>query len=234
MQSSSIFSSFKYFKASRQLLDIADCRDLTSLQAVVFMVQFLQSSAKLSTCYAYIGVALRSALRMGLHRSFNVNFSPIEAETRKRLFWTIRKMDVYVGAMLGLPIFLRDHDVDQDWPTEVDDEYITENEIRPMPEGKISVIAASNAHTKLVLILEKICHYVYPIKGTQSGGKNAVTYSVSYSKIREIERDLQQWLDQTPMALKPGGEAPYIILRYVTLHPSADFRMLTIQGPTTP
>ncbi|KAF2020637.1 hypothetical protein BU24DRAFT_340202 [Aaosphaeria arxii CBS 175.79] len=209
----SIDEGFKYFRASRQLLDIADCRDLTSLQAIIFMIQFLQSSAKLSTCYAYIGVALRSALRMGLHRSFNVNFNPIEAEIRKRLFWTIRKMDIYVGAMLGLPSFISDEDIDQEWPAEVDDEYITETEIRPMPEGKISVVAASNAHTKIVEILAKICRYVYPIKGTQSGGNNSVTYSVSYSKIREIEQDLQRWLEALPMALRPGGEAPSIIIR---------------------
>lgn len=177
------------------------------------MIQFLQSSAKLSTCYSYIGVALRSALRIGLHRSFNINFTPIEAETRKRIFWVIRKMDTFVGAMLGLPFFLSDEDIDQDWPTEVDDEYITETEILPMPEGKISIMTGANAHTQIVQILAKICKYVYPIKGTQNGGNNSVTYSVSYSKIREIEQDLQRWLDQLPPGLKPGGEAPYIISR---------------------
>ncbi|KAF2685973.1 hypothetical protein K458DRAFT_386981 [Lentithecium fluviatile CBS 122367] len=208
-----IEAGYKYFRASRQLLDIADCRDLTSLQAIVFMIQFLQSSAKLSTCYAYIGVALRSAIRMGLHRSFNINFSPIEAETRKRLFWVIRRMDTYVGAMLGLPYFLVDDDVDQDYPTEVDDEYITETEIRPMPKGKTSVMAACNAHSKLVQILSTICKTVYPTKGTKSGSKYSVTYSVSYSKIREIEQRMQQWLDELPLALKPGGEAPPIIIR---------------------
>ena len=179
------------------------------------MIQFLQSSAKLSTCYAYIGVALRSALRMGLHRSFNSNFNPIEAETRKRLFWVIRRMDTYVGAMLGLPRFLEDEDIDQDFPKEVDDEYITETEILPMPKGSISVMAAFNAHTRIVQVLSKICRYVYPIKGTHSVGKNSVTYSVKYSKIRELEQDLAQWLDELPMALKPGGEAPLIIIRYV-------------------
>lgn len=204
---------FRYFKASRQLLDITDCRDLTSLQAIVFMIQFLQSSAKLSTCYAYIGVALRSALRMGLHRSFNSSFNPIEAETRKRLFWVIRRMDTYMGAMLGLPRFLEDEDIDQDFPVEVDDEYITETQIMPMPEGSISVMSAFNAHTRIVQVLSKICRYVYPIKGTQSGGKNSVTYTVKYSKIRELEQDLAQWLDELPMALKPGGEAPHIIIK---------------------
>jgi hypothetical protein len=199
------------------MLNIADCRDLTSLQAIVFHIQFLQSSAKLSTCYAYIGIALRSALRMGLHRSFNKDFTPIEAEVRKRLFWTIRKMDIYVAAMLGLPIFLKDEDVDQDWPTEVDDEYITNTEILPAPEGKIAVITACNAHTSLVMILAKICKYVYPIKGTQSGGKNSVTYTVSYSKIREIEQDLQQWSDRLPLGLRPGSEATPNIIRFVQL-----------------
>jgi hypothetical protein len=177
------------------------------------MIQFLQSSAKLSTCYAYIGVALRSAIRMGLHRSFNINFSPIEAETRKRLFWVIRRMDIYVGAMLGLPYFLEDDDVDQDFPTEVDDEYITGTEIRSVPNGWISVMAANNAHTKLVQILGNICKNVYPTKGTRSGIKYSVTYSVSYSKIREMEQSLQRWLDELPTALRPGGEAPPIIIR---------------------
>ena len=197
-------------------MDIADCRDIVSLQAIVFMILFLQSSAKLSTCYAYIGVALRSALRMGLHRSFNDNFNPIEAETRKRVFWVIRKMDTYVGAILGLPHTLNDEEIDQEYPTEVDDECITEKEILPMPEGQISVIAGSNAHTRIVQILAKIVLHIYPIKGTQSTMQgNSVTYSVSYAKIREIEKDLQDWLDQLPMGLKPGGDAPKILVRYV-------------------
>ena len=152
---------------------------------------------------------------MGLHRSFNSSFNPIEAETRKRLFWVIRRMDTYMGAMLGLPRFLEDEDIDQDFPVEVDDEYITETQILPMPKGSISVMSAFNAHTRIVQVLSKICRYVYPIKGTQSGGKNSVTYTVKYSKIRELERDLAQWLDELPMALKPGGEAPHIIIKYV-------------------
>lgn len=181
------------------------------------MIQFLQSSAKLSTCYAYIGVALRSALRMGLHRSFNTSFNPIEAETRKRIFWVIRRMDSYVGAMLGLPRFLEDEDIDQEWPAEVDDDYITEKGILPMPAGSISVMSAFNAHTRIVQVLSKICKVVYPIKGTQSGGSGSVTYTVSYSKIRELEQDLSQWLDELPSALKPGGAESPLIIRQVQL-----------------
>ncbi|KAH3996273.1 hypothetical protein HBH98_116410 [Parastagonospora nodorum] len=208
-----IDEGYKYFRAARQLIDVTDCRDLTALQTIIFMIQFLQSSAKLSACYAYIGVALRSALRMGLHRSFNTNFNTVESETRKRIFWVIRRMDSYVGAMLGLPRFLEDEDIDQGWPAEVDDDYITEDGILPMPEGSISVMVAFNAHTRIVQVLSKICKYVYPIKGTHSSDKNSVTYTVSYSKIRELEQDLAQWLDELPAALRPGGEQSALITR---------------------
>jgi Fungal specific transcription factor domain len=198
-------------------MDIADCRDLRQLQAIVFMIMFLQSSAKLSTCYAYIGVALRSALRMGLHRSFPDNFTPIVAETRKRVFWAVQRMDTYVGALLGLPHSLNDEDVDQEFPIEVDDEFITDEGISRMPEGRISVMAASNAHTTLVAILAKIVRYVYPLKGSHLTvhGKPVKSYSVSYAKILEIERDLQEWQDKLPLGLKPGGDAPTLIIRSV-------------------
>lgn len=198
-----IQQGFAYFKSARHMMDIADCRDLTSVQAVIFMILFMQSSAKLSQCYAYVGVALRSALRMGLHRSYAGNWDPIEAETRKRVFWVVRKMDVYVGAMLGLPQTLSDEDIDQEFPAEVDDEYITHEGILPMPEGQVSLLTAFNAHTRLVLLLQKIVRQVYPIKVQNQQGQNDKSYTVPFSTIRELESDLEQWKTTLPPVLSP-------------------------------
>lgn len=202
---SAIQQGFAHFKTARQMMDIADCRDLSSIQAVMFMILFLQSSAKLSQCYAYVGVALRSATRMGLHRSYVGNWNPIEEELRKRVFWIVRKMDIYIGAMLGLPVTLSDEDVDQEFPLEVDDEYITKDGILPMPEGQVSLMAAFNAHTKLVQIISKIVRKVYPIKTQHSSPDKS--YSVPFSIIREIEGDLEQWKNGLPPILSPC-EAP--------------------------
>ncbi|KAM0719615.1 hypothetical protein Q7P37_003745 [Cladosporium fusiforme] len=198
-----IQQGFAYFKSARHMMDIADCRDLTSVQAVIFMILFMQSSAKLSQCYAYVGVALRSALRMGLHRSYAGNWDPIEAETRKRVFWVVRKMDVYVGAMLGLPQTLSDDDIDQEFPAEVDDEYITHEGIMPMPEGQVSLLTAFNAHTRLVLLLQKIVRQVYPIKVQNQQGESDKSYTVPFSTIRELESDLEQWKTTLPPILSP-------------------------------
>jgi hypothetical protein len=207
-----IQQGFAYFKSARQLMDIADCRDLTSVQAVIFMILFMQSSAKLSQCYAYVGVALRSSLRMGLHRSYSGNWDPIEAETRKRVFWVVRKMDIYVGAMLGLPQTLNDEDIDQEFPAEVDDEYITHEGIKPMPEGQVSLLTAFNAHTRLVLLLQKIIRKVYPIKVQNQQGQTDKSYTVPFSAIRELEADLEKWKNSLPPILSPC-EAPQRYLR---------------------
>ena len=197
------------------MMDITDCRDLTSLQAILFMILFLQSSANLSTCYSYIGIALRSSLRMGLHRNLAGNFNPIERETRRRVFWIVRKMDTYVSALLGFPQMLSVDDIDQELPMEVDDEYITKDSISPMPPGKTSLYAASNAHTRLMEILTKVIKYIYPTKGLEQSVQGTATssYVIRHAKIREIERDLADWLDKLPMALRPGGVGTPEVLR---------------------
>jgi hypothetical protein len=196
-------------------MDITDCRDTVSLQAILFMILFLQSSSNLSTCYSYIGIALRSACRLGMHRNVSDRFNPIERETRRRVFWVIRKMDTYVAALLGFPRMLSEDDIDQDLPLEVDDECLTKDGILPMPEGKISVYAASNAHTRLMGILSKVIKYIYPIKGVEQAvhPTSSQTYVISHARIKEVEGDLKDWLDKLPMALRPGGDAPEDVVR---------------------
>jgi hypothetical protein len=170
------------------------------------MILFLQSSAKLSTCYSYVGIALRAALRLGLHRSVAANFNPLEKEMRKRMFWIVRKMDIYVNTLLGLPQLLSDDDIDQEYPLAIDDEYIKPQGISPMPSNTTSLMAGANAHSELLNILMKVVKYIYPVKPVKHGPNPDHTYVVSHSKIREIERDLQSWMEALPAALRPGGE----------------------------
>ena len=176
------------------MVDVTDCRDLTSLQTILFFIMFLQSSARLSACESYVGIVLTSAMRMGLHRSISNTFNPIETELRKRIWWIVRKLDTYVVTLLGHPQMLNNDDIDQDMPEEIDDEYITKDGILPMPPGRLSVNVALNAHTRLVGILAKTVKYIYSIKGTAH----------VHAKIREIEADLQSWMKNLPDEFKTG------------------------------
>lgn len=182
------------------------------------MILFLQSTSNLSGCYSFVGIALRNALRMGLHRHVpHAQMTPIEDETRRRAFHVIRQMDIYISAVMGFPILLRDEDIDQPYPTEVDDQFITKDAILTPPPGTPSFFQAFNAHTRLMGILAKVIKYVYPLKGVEecvmNGERPNATYLISYSRIKEIERDLQEWYEQLPIAWRPGPEGLAEVLR---------------------
>lgn len=180
------------------------------------MIIFLQSTAKLSTCYAYVGIALRTCCRLGMHRNIELpKLNAIEQEERRRVFWLIRKMDTYVGTMLGLPQMLSEDDVDQHFPTEVMDECISEDGIRASPSDSFPLMRATNAHTRLTEILRKVLRYVYPVKG--GSNPSDARYSISHARIREIERDLQQWMDALPMEARPSENAGDETSRWVRL-----------------
>ena len=202
-------SRYHYFQAARHMLDITDCHDLTILQTICLMIVFLQCTAKLSTCYSYLGIALRSSCRLGLHRHVVNEFNPIEREERKRTFWMIRRLDIYVGAILGLPNMLSDDDIDQELPIEVSDEYITENGIIPMPPDTFALMTACNAHVRLVRVLQRVVREIYPIKGfnVPEGKLPGDGYSISLSRIWEIEGDLQKWMDELPLELRSADSS---------------------------
>ncbi|KAL2752551.1 hypothetical protein ACRALDRAFT_1044581 [Sodiomyces alcalophilus JCM 7366] len=209
----------KYYNAARYVLqDIVECRDLTSLQALLFMILFLQATSNLSACYAFVGIALRSAVRMGLHRNLqHEQITVVEQQVRRRVFYVVRQMDIYVSAMLGFPLLLNPDDMDQPYPTEVDDEYITNDGIIQPPPGTISFFEAFNAHTRLMDILARIIKHVYPLKGlgqsATRGDKPGTTYHISYASIKKIEAELQQWYVDLPEQWRPSSEGSMEVIR---------------------
>jgi len=185
----------------------------------MFMILFLQATSNLSGCYAFVGIALRAALRMGLHRHLpHAKLTPIEHESRRRVFYVIRQMDTYVSALLGFPILLRDEDIDQPLPTEVDDEYITKDTIIQPPAGTSSFFEAANAYTKLMDILAKVIKYIYPLKGIEEcvmkGERPNATYMISYARIKEMECELHEWYEQLPIQWRPSYEGSIEVIRY--------------------
>ena len=154
---------------------------------------------------------------MGLHRNLsNLKLNPIETESRRRVFYVCRQLDIYVSALLGFPMLLNDDDVDQLLPTPVNDEYITKDGILPVPPGTPSFFEAFNAHSRLMDILSQIIRQVYPLKGMDSveeGTKSSASYMIKYSKIKEMEKKLQEWYEELPVAWRPNSSGTEEVLR---------------------
>lgn len=114
-------------------------------------------------------------------------------------------MDAYVSTLLGLPQMLSDDDIDQEHPSDIDSEFISVEGITPMPADRTPVIAGANAHTRLASIIMKVVKNIYPLKHAKRS-KLDQHYLVSHTSIREIERDLQTWMEELPSTLRPGTE----------------------------
>lgn len=199
---------FRYFLEARKLIDITNVGDIPSIQTIVMMIVYLQCSARLSTCYSYIGIALRSALKEGLHRNLTIfqsrrKLDPIEADTRKRLFYTIYKMDIYINSLLGLPRSISEDEFDQELPVELDDQFITRDAyLFENQEGRLSSSGCANHHTKLTIILSRIVKELYPIKIKPKLMNPSENTSI-HDKVTELEFELKHWLDNLPLELKP-------------------------------
>ena len=196
---------YKYFCSAQKLVDTLEVKDVRTVQAIVMMTMFLQCSARLSTCYTYIGAALRAALGLGLHRDVHAGFNPVEQEIRKRVFWTVRKMDVYLNAMLGMPRGLDDNDFDQTLPRDLDDLDIVENGYKRQEKvlNTVTRTTISNAHTRLLEILSHVMRDIYPVKNGKSGGSSS--YKVICGETDKIAQELSSWKDSLPPELKPGA-----------------------------
>ncbi|KAH7317682.1 fungal-specific transcription factor domain-containing protein [Rhexocercosporidium sp. MPI-PUGE-AT-0058] len=87
---------------------------LASLQALVAIQLFLVSMLRLNTASRVGGLITRIAFQLGLHRcpSRFRQFSIADADMRRRLFWAIYSLERYLSQSLGLPLDIKDDDVD--------------------------------------------------------------------------------------------------------------------------
>lgn len=200
---------YKYFLEARKLIDITNVSDIPSIQTIVMMVLYLQCSARLLTCYLYIGIAMRSALKEGLHRDLSVfqsskrKLDPIEEDTRKRLFYTIYKMDIYINSLLGLPRLIGEDEFDQLLPEELDDDNITREAYEyEKQNGKLSSLGVANHHTKLLMILAHVVKELYPIKLKATKPGTPILDTV-HDRVTTLELRLKAWLSNLPAELKP-------------------------------
>lgn len=100
--------------AARLVFVVGRPASLKNLQAAVGVMLFLISMLKFNMASRLSGVVVRMAFHLGLHRCpyRYPNFSYREASMRKRLWWSLYCLDRMVCQSLGLPLDIRDDDVD--------------------------------------------------------------------------------------------------------------------------
>lgn len=191
---------------------------MNTLQCLVLALMYCTIRADYKRLLHYKGVAVGLSHRLGLHQSQKrFSFGALTIETRKKVFWTLYTLDCFSAAMLGLPKLLKEEDIHAEYPSDTDDEYVTEKGFQPTLPGEYTRLSSALALFRVSRILASVLEKIYPA---------ATSYELSLQQIAALDRELSDWYDNLPTHLrlnfvqdKPstditGSRSPILALAY--------------------
>ena len=99
----------------------------------------------------------------------------------------------FSAALLGLPKLLKEEDIHAEFPSDIDDEYVTEKGFQPTLPGESTKISSALALFHVSRILSKVLEQNYPA---------AATHEISLQSLLSLETELTRWSDNLPTHLK--------------------------------
>ncbi|KAM0802148.1 fungal-specific transcription factor domain-containing protein [Usnea florida] len=85
--------------------------DLWSVQALLLMALYMLLRTRRNPAYAYIGMAVRTAYTLGLHREDTLAVFPIDQQSARRNLWrSLFVLDRFLSASLGRPMAIADEE----------------------------------------------------------------------------------------------------------------------------
>jgi len=112
------------FDQAKSLLtiDFLESGNFTLVQALMLSGNYIQKRNKPNTGYNYIGLAVRMAMGLGLHKEFpGWNISPLKMEIRRRVWWTLALFDVGATITFSRPLTWPEIGAEVTLPMNIDD-----------------------------------------------------------------------------------------------------------------
>ncbi|KIV97697.1 hypothetical protein PV10_01410 [Exophiala mesophila] len=139
-------------------------------------------------------IAVSMCHELGLHQDHKYhNLSPLEAETKKKVFWAQYVLDKFASATTGTPMLLRDSDITTEYPADVDDENLSSQGFSPTLPGELTKISSALALFRVTRVLAKVLEHLYPAKAS---------YQLSVTKLHALSDELDQWSEELPEHLR--------------------------------
>jgi len=191
---------------------------MNTLQCLTLALLYCTMRADYKRLQHYKGIAIGLSLRLGLHQSQKrFSFGALTIETRKKVFWTLYTLDCFSAAILGLPKLLKEEDVQAEYPSDTDDEYVTEKGFQPTLPGEYTRLSSALALFRATRVLAKVLEKNYPASSS---------HELSLQQMSSLEAELDAWYDNLPAHLrlnfaqdKPstdvtGSRSPLLALAY--------------------
>ncbi|AEO56059.1 hypothetical protein MYCTH_2300537 [Thermothelomyces thermophilus ATCC 42464] len=191
---------------------------MMTLQCLLLALIYCAIRADYKRLQHYKGIAVGLSLRLGLHQSQKrFSFGVLTIETRKKVFWTLYTLDCFSAAILGLPKLLKEEDVHTEFPSDTDDEYVTEKGFQPSLPGEATRLSSALALFRGARILSKVLEKIYP---------SATSHELSLQQMSVLAGELDDWYEKLPPHLKltfkqdkpstdvTGSRSPILALAY--------------------
>ncbi|KHN95083.1 Transcriptional activator protein acu-15 [Metarhizium album ARSEF 1941] len=189
-----------------------------TLQCFILALLYCAIRADNKRVQHFKGLAVGLSHRLGLHQNQKrFSFGALTLETRKKVFWSLYTLDCFTAATLGLPKMLKEVDVHTEYPSDTDDEYITEKGFQPTLPGEHTRLSSALALFRATRIMAAVLEKNYPA---------VANHELSLQQMATLDADLDAWYDDLPAHLrlnfsqdKPstdvtGSRSPILALAY--------------------
>ncbi|KAL4896552.1 fungal-specific transcription factor domain-containing protein [Aspergillus ambiguus] len=174
---------FQYFKHALTFIpSVSEDGSILFVEVLSYVAYFMQAINRRDTAYVYIGIALRMAITLGLHRE--VSDKELDDETRehrRRVWWSTYSMERLLCVTSGHPISIQDEDIDLLPPCPRVDE-----------DGHAVLVLAR--YTELSRIHGVIGEKIYRKKQKSSHDLSAC--------VQHIMKQLDEWFQQLPESMQ--------------------------------
>ncbi|KAK0232246.1 fungal-specific transcription factor domain-containing protein [Armillaria nabsnona] len=179
---------------------------LYELQSPVLGVIYSLGTSAPRFSWTMVGVGLRAATEIGLHRRKPEGHKmTVDDELKKRSFWALITLDRLLSLHLGRPVMMQEEDFDLELPIECDDEYW---DIGPdgevhfcQPGEKPSKISYFNAQIRLSGIMSVVVRTLYSIKkGRDMLGLTGEGWEECL--VSDIDTSMNAWMNSIPVHLR--------------------------------
>ncbi|KAJ3829475.1 putative fungal-specific transcription factor [Lentinula raphanica] len=193
-----------YYERSLILQYISHANTQTAhVQCFILLSSFLCSVNCLPQAWILVGQAVRTGQDLGLHRSpRRLVLSPIEIETRRKIWWGVYTLDRMLAVALGRPLGINDSDCDVEYPIDVDDDNLPEYFSGSlMPKDSISLMTGIIALIKLYQIGGRVLRNVYAIDNCKDNLEPERKVELQRT-VESLDSELTQWCDDLPPVFK--------------------------------
>uniref|UniRef100_A0A8H7TTE2 Xylanolytic transcriptional activator regulatory domain-containing protein n=1 Tax=Bionectria ochroleuca TaxID=29856 RepID=A0A8H7TTE2_BIOOC len=181
---------WRFYEVSRRLLpDIVSSSSMASIQVCLLQGIYLPSTTSRDAGYNLLGLALRMAINMGLHRHFvSESIHPDIRELRNRLWWSIYVADRLYSIEMGRPLAINDAEINAPYPVDVSG--WTDIHGRPRKvDGLVSL-------ARICRILGKIVDTVYCKPASEKGA------TIRPHDLQLLKDELGDWKKSLPANIK--------------------------------